>query len=259
MTRSKLILLSLGVLLMSGCISHLRPYTMDIRQGNYITPEMREKLKLGMSKQQVRYVMGTPLLTDPFHGDRWDYRYSLAEHGAVVEQQGMTLYFQSDNLARIDDAAMPPLPPQPVAEPVSAIPVASAVPALMPEPIETAPAAIAPVVAADTEVKASLDAWAAAWSARDSKAYLAAYAPTFKPTDMSRAAWQKQRQQRIAKSKSIAVSLSDVTVQMQDDSHATVTLTQDYRSDNYQDIEHKTMTLEKSGDAWLIVTEIIEK
>ena len=259
MTRSKLILLSLGVLLLSGCVSHLRPYKMDVRQGNYITPEMREKLRLGMTKQQVRFVMGTPMLADVFHGNRWDYRYSLAERGTVVEQQGMTLYFAGDSLARIDDAAMPALPPQPVAEPVPAIPVASAVPALMPEPVVAAPAVIAPVVAADTVVKASLDAWAAAWSARDSKAYLAAYAPTFKPTDMSRAAWQKQRQQRIAQAKSIAVSLSEVAVQMQDDSHATVTLTQDYRSDNYQDIEHKTMTLEKRGDAWLIVTETLAK
>lgn len=260
MTRSKLILLSLGVLLMSGCVSHLRPYKMDVRQGNYVSPEMREKLKLGMSKQQVRYVMGTPLLADAFHGDRWDYRYSLAEGGKLTEQQGMTLYFEGDNLARIDDAGMPPLPPQPVAE---AEPVAaSAVVAATPEPVAAAPVAmpeVTPTEAATTQVQASLVAWAAAWSARDSKAYLAAYAPNFKPAGMSRVAWQKQRQQRIAKAKSIVVTLSDVVVQMQDDTHATATFTQDYKADNHEDVEHKTMQLEKTGDAWLIVAETIQK
>ncbi len=252
MSRSKLIWLSFAVLLMSGCVSHLRPYKMDIRQGNYISPEMREKLKLGMSKQQVRYVMGTPLLIDAFHGDRWDYRYSLAEHGSMVSQQGMTLYFAGDNLARIDDAAMPPLPVKAAAEPVPQALAASAVPVVMPEPVASVPAA-AP------QVQASLDAWAAAWSARDGKAYLAAYAPTYKPEGMSRSAWQKQRLQRIAKAKSIAVTLSEVAVQMQDDSHATATFTQHYHADSYQDVERKSMKLEKISDAWLIVAETIQK
>lgn len=249
MTRSKLVWLSLAVLLMSGCVSHLRPYKMDIRQGNYISPEMREKLKLGMSKQQVRYVMGTPLLVDAFHGDRWDYRYSLAEHGAVVQKQGMTLYFEGDNLTRIDDAAMPPLPVAPVAEAV-------------PQPVAEAPVAASlatPVVAADAQIQASLAAWAAAWSARDSKTYLAAYAPSFKPEGMSRSAWQKQRQQRIAKAKSIAVTLSEVAVQMQDDSHASVSCIQDYRADQYHNVTHKHIQLEKAGDTWLIVAETIAK
>lgn|GEM_PF-681388 len=254
MTRSKLVWLTLAVLLMSGCVSHLRPYKMDIRQGNYISPEMREKLKLGMSKQQVRFVMGTPLLVDAFHGDRWDYRYSLAEHGSVVSQQSMTLYFDGDNLARIDDAAMPQLPPKAAAEPVAQIlPAASAVPEVMPEPLAPVPDA------APQQVQASLAAWAAAWSARDGKAYLAAYAPAYQAAGMSRAAWQKQRLQRIAKTKSIAVTLSEVAVQMQDDDHATATFIQHYRADNYQDVGRKSMRLEKSGDAWLIVTETVQK
>lgn len=255
MTRSKLVLVSLAVLLMSGCISHLRPYKMDIRQGNYVSPEMREKLKLGMSKQQVRYVMGTPLLADAFHGDRWDYRYSFAEGGKLKEQQGMTLYFEGDTLARIDDAGMLPLPPQPAPEPV---PVAASAVVETAAPVVAAPVPT-PAETAETQVKASLAAWAAAWSARDSKAFLAAYAPDYKPAGMSRAAWQKQRTQRIAKAKSIAVTLSEVVVQMQDDSHANITFTQDYRADNYEDVEHKTVQMENRGDAWLIVAETVQK
>lgn len=251
MTRSKWVCLSVGVVLLSGCVSHLRPYKMDVRQGNYISAEMREKLKLGMSKQQVRYVMGTPLLVDAFHGDRWDYRYRLAEHGTVVEQQGMTLYFEGDTLARIDDAAMPALPPAPAVEAAPPVAAASAVPETQPAPV----AAAAP----DAAVKAGLAAWAAAWSARDGKAYLAAYAPAYKPEGMSRAAWQKQRLQRMAKAKSITVTLSEVEVTMQDDNHASVRCTQDYRADLYHDVTRKLMQLERSGDAWLIVSETTAK
>jgi outer membrane protein assembly factor BamE len=103
--RNKIILLTL---LLAAC-GHMTPYKMDIRQGNLITSEMRAKLQLGMSKQQVRYVMGTPLLADAFHENRWDYAYSLAQRGKPVEQQNMTLYFDHDNLIKIDDAAMPAL------------------------------------------------------------------------------------------------------------------------------------------------------
>ena len=102
--RIKLILLST---LLASCsyISSpvLSPYKMDIRQGNSIPAEMREKLKLGMSRHQVRYVLGTPMVSDVFHGNRWDYIYMLEQEGKVVEKQRLTLYFEGDNLVRMDD------------------------------------------------------------------------------------------------------------------------------------------------------------
>lgn len=265
MMRSKLILLSLAVLMLSGCISHLRPYKMDIRQGNFVTQDMRDKLRLGMTRQQVRYVLGTPLLNDAFHGDRWDYVYSMAKHGEVVEKQLMTLYFESDNLTRIADAAMPAVVPAPVVEqPASAVVAASAVAevpvvAVAPAVVPSVPVAAQPAAAAEATVKVSVQAWADAWSARDSKRYLAAYAPSFHPAGMSKTAWQKQRTQRLATSGAIAVVLSEVMVKVQDDSHATATFKQDYRSDKHQDNTRKTLQLEKSGDAWLIVAETTEK
>lgn len=85
----------------------LSPYKMDIRQGNYVTAEMREKLKLGMSRQQVRYVLGTPMVSDAFHGNRWDYMYRLERGGKIVEEQLLTLYFEGDNLLRVDDGSKP--------------------------------------------------------------------------------------------------------------------------------------------------------
>ena len=64
-------------LLLGACAlpDFMSPYRIDIQQGNYITQEMVSQLKPGMSKEQVRYVLGTPLVTDIFHAERWDYVY----------------------------------------------------------------------------------------------------------------------------------------------------------------------------------------
>ncbi len=103
--RTKLLLIA--VLLVSACA----PYKMDIRQGNLVTPEQRERLRLGMTHTQVRALLGTPLVADPFHPDRWDYVYTFEHRREVEVNQRMTLYFEGDILTRIDDAHMPPQPP----------------------------------------------------------------------------------------------------------------------------------------------------
>jgi outer membrane protein assembly factor BamE len=103
--RIKIILLTL--ILLSLVLSSCTSYKMDIRQGNLVTPDMREKLKLGMTRQQVRYVLGTPMVNDAFHGNRWDYVYRLEHGGKVTEKQNLTLYFEGDNLVRIVDVDQP--------------------------------------------------------------------------------------------------------------------------------------------------------
>ena len=104
--RIKLFLLSM---LLASCnvVPFLTPYKMDIRQGNFVIADMREKLKLGMSKQQVRYVMGTPMINDVFHSNRWDYVYRLERGSKVIEKQNLTLYFEGNNLTRIVDEGKP--------------------------------------------------------------------------------------------------------------------------------------------------------
>ena len=230
----------------------LSPYKMDIRQGNYVTPEMREKLRLGMSKNQVRYVLGTPMISDAFHGNRWDYIYSLEQRGEVVERQRLTLYFEGDNLVRMDDGrqagkeAGPAIVQQPVAAPAPAA-IPAAVTAPPPQPVAKAdPAA---------DVLKSVQTWSAAWAAKNVRGYLAAYLPDYKPEGVSREAWEKQRLDRISKPRVIEVELSEVRINVQDDSHASVSFTQRYRSDLYRDSTHKTLQLEKVGDAWLIASE----
>lgn len=96
-------------------------HKMEINQGNMVTPEMRRKLKLGMTRLQVQTVLGTPLVNDAFHSNRWDYVYRLEKKGKLFEKQRMTLYFEGDNLTRIDDGNMPVLPA--IAVPVSTEPV----------------------------------------------------------------------------------------------------------------------------------------
>jgi outer membrane protein assembly factor BamE len=83
-------------LLLSGCLS---VYKLEIQQGNVITQEMIDKLKPGMTPSQVRYVMGTPLITDPFHQDRWDYYYYLRRSDETTgESQRVTLLFKNNLL-----------------------------------------------------------------------------------------------------------------------------------------------------------------
>jgi outer membrane protein assembly factor BamE len=101
--RIKIILFSLMVL--SPVLSSCAIYKMDIRQGNFVTAEMREKLKLGMTMPQVRYVLGTPMINDVFHAKRWDYVYRLQHGGKMVEKRNLTLYFEGDNLARMVDGS----------------------------------------------------------------------------------------------------------------------------------------------------------
>jgi outer membrane protein assembly factor BamE len=96
---------TLALLLLLGACSlpdFMAPYRMDIQQGNYITQDMVSQLKNGMSKEQVRYVLGTPLLTDVFHAERWDYVYWLDRRGQPREQRRLAVFFQDGKLARLD-------------------------------------------------------------------------------------------------------------------------------------------------------------
>ena len=93
-------------LLLTGCsnvpILPLAPYKIDVQQGNYVTQDMVAKLKPGMSRSQVRFALGTPLIVDPFHADRWDYVYALHKKGELVEQRLVTVVFRGDVLERIE-------------------------------------------------------------------------------------------------------------------------------------------------------------
>lgn len=80
---------------------------MDVQQGNVVTQEMASKLKPGMSREQVRFVLGTPLVVDPFHADRWDYVYRLEKRGELVEERKLTVIFEDDRLKRVEGDVVP--------------------------------------------------------------------------------------------------------------------------------------------------------
>jgi len=96
-------------LLLGACAlpDFMTPYRIDIQQGNYITQEMVSQLKPGMSKDQVRFVLGTPLLTDIFHAERWDYVYWFDRRGQPREQRRVAVFFQDGKLARLDGDVVP--------------------------------------------------------------------------------------------------------------------------------------------------------
>ncbi|MEW6132318.1 MAG: outer membrane protein assembly factor BamE [Pseudomonadota bacterium] len=420
----------------------ISPYRIDVQQGNALEQEAVEKLKLGMSRSQVRFLLGTPLLVDPFHGNRWDYVYNYRKAGKLTEQRRLVLFFEGDVLSRVEAeglkvnpeplaaksseppkpvaeegptralAAEPPLvaeplpadaskaaspapaepsparepvppaaspapaaepqapPPAPaslaadeaapirneaapeVASPVAAKPEAATEPVAGPTPppapvvapvapepanrtapqpapqaqsaaVETVAAEAAPAVSADkrsmdetsivrplrakagepaparkpaavaetspepvalqpeadveaikpdvmpefpdalpdtvsaeSELTAALDAWAEAWRSRNEDAYLAAYAPTFRPAGgLSRSEWEARRRMLLRISRNIDLRIEGVTMESISEDRAQISFRQFYRSDTYRDAVRKQLKFVRIGGKWLIEEE----
>ena len=106
--RSVALLLALCAAL-AGCSNPFRPYRMEIQQGNYINQEMVSQLKLGMTKEQVRFTLGTPLINDIFHADRWDYVFTRQRNRqSPLEERRLTVFFDQDGrLARLEGDVVP--------------------------------------------------------------------------------------------------------------------------------------------------------
>ena len=105
--RIFLIVLSLLLTACSSSLPSIKPYKMPIQQGNLVTSKMLMQLKPGMTKTQVRFVMGTPLITDSFHKDQWDYFYQMQKDGAIIEQRRVILTFEKDLLAKVKGDMVP--------------------------------------------------------------------------------------------------------------------------------------------------------
>lgn len=138
-----------AALLLQGCgnipiLPFLKPYKIDIQQGNYITQDMIAKLQPGMTRSQVRFALGTPLIVDPFRTDRWDYAYTLAKSGVLTEQRTVTVIFKGDVLDRIEgDVAAGGNISQPQAK-AGIVPVAPVVPAVPAASVPAVPPAAVP-------------------------------------------------------------------------------------------------------------------
>lgn len=139
--------------LVAGCSSpRIGPHRIDVQQGNALDQENVSRLKPGLNRSQVRFLLGTPLVVDPFRTDRWDYVYVFYKAGKLAEQKRITLFFDGDTLARIEGDLPPPPEPTPEPQPISAAPQPAAVAVSPPQPnvqpmaLATEPAPVATAV-----------------------------------------------------------------------------------------------------------------
>jgi outer membrane protein assembly factor BamE len=115
--QSRLVLAAAAALaLLAGCgaldagsrvTTALTPYRIEIVQGNFVSKEQVEALQKGMNRDQVRQILGTPLVTSVFHGERWDYVFTLKRQGVDPQQRRLTVFFQGDSMDRVEGDTMP--------------------------------------------------------------------------------------------------------------------------------------------------------
>lgn len=104
----------------SSTVTHaVKPYRIDVRQGNAITQDAVSRLAPGMTREQVRFVMGSPLLLDVFHANRWDYVYQFSSGYAPPERRKLTLFFEADKLVRVEGDVVAASADQPVQAPLT--------------------------------------------------------------------------------------------------------------------------------------------
>lgn len=85
----------------------ITPYRIDIVQGNVVTKEQAAQVKPGMNRAQVRDVLGSPMLTDPFHAERWDYIFTIRRQGTEPQRRAVVVHFQGDAVKSIDAPDLP--------------------------------------------------------------------------------------------------------------------------------------------------------
>ena len=106
------ILLAAAVIGLSACsaerISNFPSYKLKVIQGNQLDARAVSSLQQGMSRDQVQLLLGTPLLRDPFHSDRWDYTYEISRNGVVnqAETRNLTVWFENNRLVKAEGNAL---------------------------------------------------------------------------------------------------------------------------------------------------------
>lgn len=102
--------LFMALLLTGGCGSNIGfpgAYRINVEQGNIITEDMVKQLKPGMTRRQVRFVMGTPLIEDTFQPDRWDYRHTIRNGIKTLSESRLTVFFENDALVNVTGTIVP--------------------------------------------------------------------------------------------------------------------------------------------------------
>ena len=108
MKKLLIIITCFASLQLAACASRWHiVHKIDVQQGNVVTQDMVDQLKTGMSRSQVQFIMGTPLVIDTFHQQRWDYIYYFKPGYGESTEQKVTLLFDNDSLASISGAVHP--------------------------------------------------------------------------------------------------------------------------------------------------------
>ncbi len=107
MKKLLIIITCIATLVTAACSRFHIPHRIDIQQGNVVTQEKVNKLEPGMNRNQAQFIMGSPMIIDVFHEDRWDYIYYLKPGYGDLSEERVTLFFENDSLVRIDGSMQP--------------------------------------------------------------------------------------------------------------------------------------------------------
>ena len=107
MKKLLILIVSSLATIVTACSNYIPAYKIDVQQGNILTQEDVNQVKIGMNKEKIVYILGSPTITDPFHADRWDYTYTFKPGYGKLEKKNITLYFDGDILVRTSGSIAP--------------------------------------------------------------------------------------------------------------------------------------------------------
>jgi len=110
-------LITFASLSITGCsIDQLRVYKINVQQGNALEQEDVQRVKIGMTRRQVEFLLGSPMLVDPFREDRWDYVFYFKPGYGKPQKATLTLWFDNDHVTRINQKGDFEIPDQIIKE-----------------------------------------------------------------------------------------------------------------------------------------------
>ena len=107
MKKLLILIVSSLAAIVTACSNYIPAYKIDVQQGNILTQEDVNQIRIGMDKEKIVYILGSPSITDPFHANRWDYTYTFKPGYKKLEIKNITLYFERNILVRTSGSIQP--------------------------------------------------------------------------------------------------------------------------------------------------------
>ncbi len=255
------IVLIFFVVFLASC-SYISPHKLDVEQGNLIEQEQVDLLKLGLTKEQVLFLLGTPIVKDIFHENRWDYLYYLKKAEGGVEQHRLSVFFRKN---KVIDFQGDTLPKQTEALPKQAD--------TLPKQTEVLPKARKALNDAHKishtkenenqqhlieALRKRLLLWQKFWMEGNVEQYIAMYTKNYSPSDKNRQQWIENREKLVTSERNIQVAISNEKIQLINKQLAKIAFEQVYQSNHYQDKVRKQLYWKKINNEWYIHREVAE-